>query len=128
MDNYKNRERSARQLRFGENLRKAISLVLQNYSFHDPIIDDSTLIITEVRVSPDLSNASVYIIIMGNSGNNQELVSTINDKFRKLVGPLTRELKLRRAPKIKFIYDDSIERQSQIDKLIEKAKNNNFSS
>ena len=128
MDNYKNRERSARQLRFGENLRKAISLVLQNYSFHDPIIDDSTLIITEVRVSPDLSNASVYIIIMGHSGNNQELVSTINDKFRKLVGPLTRELKLRRAPKIKFIYDDSIERQSQIDKLIEKAKNNNFSS
>ena len=128
MDNYKNRERSARQLRFGENLRKAISLVLQNYSFHDPIIDDSTLIITEVRVSPDLSNASVYIKIMGNSGNNQELVSTINDKFRKLVGPLTRELKLRRAPKIKFIYDDSIERQSQIDKLIEKAKNNNFSS
>ena len=65
---------------------------------------------------------------MGHSGNNQELVSTINDKFRKLVGPLTRELKLRRAPKIKFIYDDSIERQSQIDKLIEKAKNNNFSS
>ena len=128
MDDYKNKGRSARQLRFGENLRKAISLILQNYSFHDAVIDDATLIITEVRVSPDLSNASIYIVIMGHSGNNERLVSTINDKFRKLVGPLTRELKLRRAPKIKFIYDDSIERQSQIDKLIEKAKNNNFSS
>ena len=127
MEDYKNKGRSARQLRFGENLRKAISLVLQNYSFHDPIIDDSTIILTEVRVSPDLSNASAYIVIMGNLENNEELLNTINDKFRKLVGPLTRELKLRRAPKIKFIYDDSFERQSQIDKLIEQAKNN-FSS
>jgi len=127
MEDYKYKGRSARQLRFGENLRKAISLVLQNYSFHDPIIDDSTIILTEVRVSPDLSNASAYIVIMGNLENNEELLNTINDKFRKLVGPLTRELKLRRAPKIKFIYDDSFERQSQIDKLIEQAKNN-FSS
>ena len=52
---------SSRQLKVGENLRKAISLMIQNHSFHNPIIDRASILITEVKISPDLSNASVYI-------------------------------------------------------------------
>jgi len=116
--------RTSRQLKFGENLRKSISLILQNHIFHEPILDDETIIVTEVRVSPDLSNALVYILALGGIKNSLEIIDCINIKFRKLVGPLTRDLKLRRAPKFKFIYDDSYERQSHIDSLIVKAKKN----
>ena len=116
--------RSARQVKFGENLRKSISLILQNHVFHDPILDDETIIVSEVRISADLSNASVYILALGENRNNSEIIDCINVKFRKLVGPLTRDLKLRRAPKFKFIYDDSYERQSYIDNLLVKAKKN----
>ena len=96
---------SSRQLKVGENLRKAI-------------------LITEVKISPDLSNASVYISTLGGLNNSPELISALNNSCKPLIGPLTRELKLRRAPKLSFILDDSFERQVYIDNLINDAKNN----
>ncbi|MDG2267717.1 MAG: 30S ribosome-binding factor RbfA [Alphaproteobacteria bacterium] len=113
---------SARQLKVGENLRKAISFMMQNHSFHNSIIDKTSILVTEVRVSPDLSNASVYISTLGGINNSAELVSALNNSCRPLIGPLTRELKLRRAPRLNFMLDDSFARQSYIDNLINSAK------
>ena len=113
---------TSRQLKVGENLRKAMSLMMQNHSFHDPIIDSTSILITEVKISPDLSNASVYISTLGGLHNKPELISSLNNSFKPLIGPLTRELKLRRAPRLNFILDDSFERQVYIDNLINEAK------
>ena len=116
------KEPSSRQLKVGENLRKAISFLLQNHSFHNPIIDKASILVTEVQISPDLSNASVYISTLGGLNNSKELTNALNNSCRPLIGPLTRELKLRRAPKLIFILDDSFERQVYIDNLIQNAK------
>ena len=70
----------------------------------------------------DLSNASVYISTLGGLNNSQELIYALNNSFKPLKGPLTRELKLRRAPNLTFMLDDSFERQVYIDNLIESAK------
>ena len=113
---------SDRQLKVGENLRKAISFMMQNHSFHNPIIDKASILITEVRISPNLSNASVYISTLGGINNSESLTSALNNAWRPLVGPLTRELKLRRAPRLNFMLDDSFERQTLIDNLINSAK------
>ena len=113
---------SDRQLKVGENLRKAISFMMQNHSFHNPIIDKASILITEVRISPNLSNASVYISTLGGINNSESLTSALNNAWRPLVGPLTRELKLRRAPRLNFMLDDSFERQAFIDNLINSAK------
>ena len=113
---------SSRQLKVGENLRKAISFMMLNHSFHNPIIDKISILVTEVRVSPDLSNASVYISTLGGINDSAELVSALNNSCRPLIGPLTRELKLRRAPKLNFMLDNSFERQTYIDDLINSAK------
>ena len=113
---------SDRQLKVGENLRKAISFMMQNHSFHNPIIDRASILVTEVRISPNLSNASVYISTLGNTNNSESLTSALNNAWRPLVGPLTRELKLRRAPRLNFMLDDSFERQTFIDNLINSAK------
>ena len=101
-----------------------VSLMIQNHSFHNPIIDRASILITEVKISPDLSNASVYISTLGGVNNSPELISALNNSCKPLIGPLTRELKLRRAPKLSFILDDSFERQVYIDNLINDAKNN----
>ena len=114
---------SSRQLKVGENLRKAIYFMLQSHSFHNPIIDRASILITEVKISPDLSNASVYISTLGGINNSPELISALNNSCKPLIGPLTRELKLRRAPKLNFMLDDSFERQVYIDNLINDAKN-----
>ena len=113
---------SDRQLKVGENLRKAISFMMQNHSFHNPIIDKASILITEVRISPNLSNASVYISTLGGINNSEGLTAALNNAWRPLVGPLTRELKLRRAPRLNFMLDDSFERQTFIDNLINSAK------
>jgi ribosome-binding factor A len=113
---------SSRQLKVGENLRKAISFMMLNHSFHNPIIDKISILVTEVRVSRDLSNASVYISTLGGINDSAELVSALNNSCRPLIGPLTRELKLRRAPKLNFMLDDSFEKQTYIDDLINSAK------
>ena len=119
----KNMGPSGRQLKVGENLRKAISYMLQNHSFHNPIIDKVSILITEVKISPDLSNASVYISTLGGLNNSEELILALNNSCRPLIGPLTRKLKLRRAPRLTFKLDDSFERQVYIDNLINDAKN-----
>ena len=113
---------SSRQLKVGENLRKAISFMMLNHSFHNPIIDKIPILVTEVRVSPDLSNAWVYISTLGGINDSAELVSALNNSCRPLIGPLTRELKLRRAPKLNFMLDDSFKKQTYIDNLINSAK------
>lgn len=121
----KNKSPSSRQLKVGENLRKVISHMMQNHSFHNPLIDNTSILVSEVRVSPDLSNASVYISTLGGLNNSIELVEALNHSCRPLIGPLARELKLRRVPRLNFILDDSFERQTYIDNLINRAKQDN---
>ena len=63
---YKNNStKSQRQLRVGEELRHLISNALLRESFYDQIIENNTITVTEVNVSPDLKNAKVYIMPLG---------------------------------------------------------------
>ena len=57
-----NSNKSQRQLRVGEELRHLISNALLRETFYDQVIENSTITITEVNVSPDLKNARVYIL------------------------------------------------------------------
>ena len=115
---------SNRLLRIGENLRKAISYKLQVYNFQEEILNNSTILVTEVRVSKDLANAKVYVTTLGGKDNSEILIESLNIEFKKLIGPLTRDMKLRKTPKLRFILDDSYERQTHIDTLIKNAKLN----
>ena len=115
---------SNRLLRVGENLRKAISYKFQVYNFQEEILNNSTILVTEVRVSKDLANAKVYVTTLGGKDNSEILIEALNIEFKKLIGPLTRDMKLRKTPKLRFILDDSYERQTHIDTLIKTAKLN----
>ena len=111
-----------RQLRISETLRKVISYKLQQYNFKEVILNNSTILVTEVRVSNDLTNARVYVTTLGGQDNSESLIEALNNEFRKLIGPITRGMKLKKTPKLRLLLDDSYERQTYIDNLIKNAK------
>ena len=113
---------SNRQLRVGENVTKAISYKLQQYNFKETILNNVTVLVTEVRVAPDLATAKVYVTSLWAKDNSENLISALNTEFRKLIGPITRGMKLKKTPKLWFVLDDSYEKQMYIDKLIKIAK------
>jgi len=77
--------------------------------------------ITRVKVSKDLTNARVFYSVMGSATNRRTV-----DRFIESVTPMVQRhvvegLKIRVAPKVSFTYDDSIEKQDSMTKLIDQA-------
>ena len=114
--------RTQRQLRVGEEIRHALAGVLMRgdvpwpQGFRAP-----TVTVTEVRVSPDLKNATVFIMPLG----GEKLVETVrlmNDGagfFRYEVG---KAVELRHVPKFKFLADESFAEANRIAKILHQPK------
>ena len=80
--------------------------------------------VSYVDVSPDLSNAKIFITCMDSNRNKAEVIDILNEfasHFRHL---LSKKLTLRTVPRIKFYYDESIERGSHISALIDSISHN----
>lgn len=110
---------SQRQLRVGEQLRHLIAETLQRGHFQDEaLLDQASLItVSEVRTSPDLKNATAFVLSLG--GENMEtILPALNEAapyFQKEVG---RSLNLKFTPRIKFVKDESFEEASRIDNIL----------
>ena len=79
--------------------------------------------VSYVDVSPDLKYAKIFITCMDNNRNKDEVVEILNEfasHFRHL---LSKKLILRSVPRIKFFYDESIERGSHISELLDSLSN-----
>lgn len=110
--------RSQRQLRVGEEIRHALASVLLRgdvpwpAGFHPP-----TVTVTEVKVSPDLQNATAYVMPLGGQ-KVAETVKTMNAGagfFRFMVG---KAVPLRHTPTIKFMADETFEEATRIEKIL----------
>jgi len=109
--------RSPRQLRVGEELRHALVRVLQRGHLHDPQLQDAQVTVTEVRVSPDLRNATAYVTRFG-GGDTAELVSALNHAGGYFRTELAHEVNLRMAPTIRFAADTSFAQANRIEELL----------
>ncbi|MEQ8667181.1 MAG: 30S ribosome-binding factor RbfA [Rhodospirillales bacterium] len=108
---------SQRQLRVGEELRHAIVRVLERGDLRDPVIANATITVTEVRVSPDLKNATAYVVPLG--GANAEPIVAALEKARAFVRhQIASMVNLRYAPDIKFERDTSFDEAGKIDALL----------
>ncbi len=112
---------SQRQLRVGEQLRHAIVEVLQRGRFHDPILLDAAHIVTvtEVRASPDLKNATVFILRLG-QGDVSELLPALNEAASYFQREIAKRIKMKFTPRLRFVSDDSFERANRIEELLHK--------
>jgi len=106
-----------RQLRVGEEIRHVLADIFMRAECHDPDINNTPITVSEVRISPDLKNATAYFMPLG--GLNREIVLAAlirNAPFlRKLVSD---RMKLRYAPRISFRLDNSFDEAHRIDMLL----------
>ena len=113
---------SNRSDKVGDLLKKEISIIIAN-KIKDPRLKNIN--ITAVKVSNDIGIATVFYTIIGEP--IQKNKSKIDDKIlEKLSGMvrsnLAKKIKIRRIPKIKFRFDESIEYSENIEKLLKTLK------
>ncbi len=109
---------SQRMLRVGEQVRAAITQVLQRGEVRDDIIEATVISISEVRMSPDLKIATAYVTPLGVSDHSVVIGAlNRNAKFiRGRLGPQLRQMKY--MPEVRFRDDTSFDNYKKIDELL----------
>ena len=114
-------EISHRLLRVNENIRHAVSEIIGRGDLRDPDLDGVSVTVTEVRCSPDLRNATIFIMPLGGL-NVQAACDGLNRCSRYIRGQLSSALRLKYMPKLKFILDDSFGEADHIQQLLNSPK------
>jgi ribosome-binding factor A len=109
--------KSVRTLRVGEQVRHVLSEILARGDVHDDVLDKHMVSVTEVRMSPDLRHATVFVKPL--LGKEEE---TVIKALRTNTAYLQREVAARvqqkYAAKLKFLADDSFDEGGHIDTLL----------
>ena len=110
-------ETSQRMLRVGELVRHAVADILARGEVHDPVLAGHVVTVPEVRMSPDLKLATVYVMPLG--GRDMTDVLTALDRHRKpLRTEIAHRLNLRFAPELRFRADESFDKAARIDAIL----------
>lgn len=112
---------SQRQLRVGETIRHALSEILSRDSFFDPDLDGVSVTISEISVSPDLSNARVYTMPLG--GEKSDVVLPALNRLAPLLQhEVASRVHLRRVPRLKFILDETFETAARLNTVFDSIR------
>ncbi|HEX5320935.1 MAG TPA: 30S ribosome-binding factor RbfA [Stellaceae bacterium] len=111
------REASQRQLRVGEELRHALAQLLRPGELRDPALSEASITVTEVRLSPDLKNATVFVMPLG-GGNRDEIVAGLKRSAPYLKSRVAREVALRFVPNLTFALDQAFDSAEHISELL----------
>ena len=113
----RNKEPRVRQLRVGEELRHAIAEILGKNKLRDPALSGCAFTVTEVRASPDLKRATVYLTPLGVEPdiNLHAGLDRAASFLQKEVG---RRVRLKFTPRLSFSFDDRFDYASRIDNLL----------
>ena len=108
---------SQRQLRVGEEVRHILANLLERGDVRDPDVAGKVITVTEVAVSPDLRNASVYVVEMG-GGDIKSLLIGLKRVASYFRHELSQKMNLRTVPALHFHADTSFDRASRIESLL----------
>jgi ribosome-binding factor A len=106
-----------RSLRAGELVRHAVAEILTRGEVHDPVIETHLITVPEVRMSPDLRIATVYVLPLGGH-DNAAVVAALDRNKRYLRAEIARRVNLKFAPDIRFRVDESFDEAERIDRLL----------
>ncbi|MDE2227521.1 MAG: 30S ribosome-binding factor RbfA [Alphaproteobacteria bacterium] len=113
-------EQSPRALRIGEEMRHALARIFE-HGLHDPALMDVTVTVTEVRVTPDLKNATAFVMPLAGA-HMPEVIAGLKRAEGYLRREVAQAMKLRYAPALHFALDTSFEHASQIDALLRRPE------
>jgi ribosome-binding factor A len=108
---------SQRQLRVGEAVRHAVAGVLAQGEVHDPVLEGHMVTVPEVRMSPDLRLATIYVMPLGGR-DEQAVIAALERNKRYLRGVIARKVNLKFAPDIRFRLDERFDEAERIEKLL----------
>ena len=109
--------RSVRLLKVGEQVRHVISELLMRQEVHDEVLSAHSVSVTEVRMSPDLRHAAVYVKpLLG--ADEDAVIKALRTHTAFFQREVARRLKLKYAAKIRFQPDESFDEASRIDRLL----------
>ena len=110
---------SQRQLRVGEQLRHIIAETMSRGHFHEEILLDAgnTITVTEVRPSPDLKQATAYVISLGGL-QMSDLLTALNNSANIFQKDINANSNLKFTPKVRFKEDTSFEKVQKLDQIL----------
>ncbi len=108
---------SQRQLKVGEELRHALAWVLERGDIRDPDLAGVAVTVTEVRISPDLRNATAFVMPLG-GGALDTVVVALNRAAPFIRHQVAKSAKLKYMPGFNFVADKSFDAASRIDDLL----------
>jgi ribosome-binding factor A len=108
---------SPRRLRVGELVRHALAEMFSRGDVHDPVIEAHMITVPEVRMSPDLRLATIYIMPLGGR-DAQEVLDALENNKRYMRGEIARRVNLKFAPDIRFRIDERFNEAERIEKLL----------
>jgi ribosome-binding factor A len=111
-------KRSARHQRIEAQVQRTLAVLLPR-AVHDPRVGNVT--VTAVRAAPDLGTVRVYFLPFGQTHTPVEVEAGLRSAAGFLRGEVGRQLGLRHAPRLEFVYDADLERAEKLSRLIDEA-------
>jgi len=108
---------SQRQLRVGELIRHELAGMLSRGDIHDPVVEKHMITVPEVRMSPDLRLATIYIMPLGGR-DEQEVLDALERNKKYVRGEISRRVNLKFAPEVRFRLDERFSEAERIEKLL----------
>jgi ribosome-binding factor A len=120
-DRDKGKTPSQRQLKVGELIRHALADIFARGEIIDDVLSRHSLTVPEVRMSPDLKLATVYVLTLG-GGETEEAVTHLDKHKRYLRGLLAKRVSIKFMPELRFRADTSFAASARIDELLASPK------
>lgn len=109
---------SQRQLRVGEVIRRALADILNRGDIHDPELAHVSVTVGEVRTTPDLKRALVFVLPLG-GGNADQVIAALNRNKGELRRAVTKAIELKFSPELKFVIDETFDQLDETRRLFE---------
>ncbi|PCI50053.1 MAG: ribosome-binding factor A [Alphaproteobacteria bacterium] len=106
-----------RLLRVGENIRHALSEIFSRGEIRDPSLEGISVTVTEVRCSPDLRHATIFVMPLGGT-HEKDVVEGLNRNCKYIRGQLSRMVSMKYLPNLKFTSDSSFGEAGHIEELL----------
>ena len=110
-----------RPKRVGEEIRRALSEIFLRGECNFPSLANASITVSEVRVAPDMKNATAFVMPLGGQ-NKKELLDALKIAAPELRYLVSKKMALRYMPKIHFSLDESFEVAEKIDLLLKKPE------
>ncbi|WP_411287711.1 30S ribosome-binding factor RbfA [Phenylobacterium sp.] len=107
-----------RQLRAGELMRHALVEIMLHEEIRDPVMAGVSVTVTEIRMSPDLRHAMVFVEPLGGE-HSPEVVDALNRHTKFLRGRLGQSIDMKFTPELKFIHDQTFGAAERMSRLFD---------